>query len=62
MNKIQNATEIKRLRATLDLTQSELAKRLGVTQRTVAGWETGAKIPKVAQLALEGVARVESST
>ena len=33
--------ELKRVRARLGLTQTQLADRLGVTQNTVARWEMG---------------------
>lgn len=34
------ATEVRERRQQLGLTQSELGKRLGVSERTVARWET----------------------
>jgi len=33
--------ELKRIRASLGLTQAQFAKQVGVTQNTVARWETG---------------------
>lgn len=33
------AIEVKRIREKLGITQSELARRLGVSRRTVEGWE-----------------------
>ena len=37
---------IKALREKFDLTQSELAEKLDVTQNTVSGWETREKLPR----------------
>ena len=36
---------IKKFRQALDLTQEELAKKIGVTQAAVAMWETGEAKP-----------------
>lgn len=47
---------IKLIRKTMGITQEELAKRIGVTQGTVAQWEKGLthpafdKLPKVADV------------
>ncbi len=38
------------LRTTIGLTQGELADRLGVSRRTIAGWETGSTYPKAEHL------------
>ena len=38
---------IRRLRRTLDLSQADLAKSLGVSQSTVARWETGSCEPSI---------------
>lgn len=38
--------EIKRLRESMNLTQSELAKRLNVSQQQISQWESGKRIPK----------------
>lgn len=35
--------DVKQLRDKLGITQSELAKRLDVSKRTVEGWEQGAR-------------------
>lgn len=40
------ATEIKKLRKTLGLTQEALAARLGVNRVTLADWERGAHSPR----------------
>ena len=37
---------IRNLRRAMDITQSELAEKMGVTRSTVAKWETGANIPR----------------
>lgn len=38
--------DIERLRSLLDLTQEELAKKLGVSARTIQNWEAGRTIPQ----------------
>lgn len=37
--------DIKALRKIIDITQDELAQRLGVTQSTVSMWECGKRAP-----------------
>lgn len=37
--------ELKTIRLTWDLTQSQLAEKMGVSRRTVRGWEDGRTIP-----------------
>lgn len=37
---------IKKVRLDLDLTQSELAKRLGVNIKTLSEWELGKAVPR----------------
>ncbi len=39
MNEIKFAENLKKLRQTYNMTQTELAKILGVDQRTVSAWE-----------------------
>ena len=39
------ADRIKQLREQLGLTQSELAKRLGITRSSVNAWEQGISVP-----------------
>lgn len=41
------ADNVKRLRETKGITQAELAKRVGVTQPTIAQYEMGIKIPTI---------------
>ena len=41
---------ILRARAAADLTQAQLAARIGTSQPTVARWESGAQIPSVRSL------------
>lgn len=42
--------KIKELREARGLTQEYLAQQLGVTQGTVANWETGARTPSLTNL------------
>lgn len=42
--------KIKELREAKGLTQEHVAQQLGVTQGTVANWETGARTPTLANL------------
>lgn len=42
--------EIRRLRELNNMTQDELAKKLGVGRSTVAKWESGENMPRVKQL------------
>lgn len=37
--------EIRALRKKLDLSQKDLAKKLGVSKRTVENWEQGTRFP-----------------
>lgn len=46
-------TDIKQIRETLNLTQEELALKLGVSSRTVQNWESGGTIPKTKIRAIE---------
>lgn len=41
-----SATEVKKIRQKLGLTQEELAERLGVTQTAVSYWEDGKRRPR----------------
>ncbi len=56
-----NAKELKGIRDRLGMTQTDLAKRLKMTWRTVARWEAGAKIPETVCLALREVVRQETN-
>jgi transcriptional regulator with XRE-family HTH domain len=47
INTLKYGREIASVRAYLHITQSELAKRIGVTNITVSNWERGIKIPPV---------------
>ena len=50
--------EFRTLRGLIGLSQTKLAKELGVTLRTVARWERGEfPIPRVAELALRNLFR-----
>jgi DNA-binding XRE family transcriptional regulator len=51
-----NATELKRKRERLDLTQEQLAKKVGVSRHTVLNWEKEiVQIPRPVQIALETI-------
>jgi len=50
-NTYRCADKIKILREQLGLTQSELAKKLGLTRASVNGWEMGLSIPATSTLA-----------
>lgn len=41
------AENVKRLREEMSLTQAELARRVGVTQPTIAQYEMGIKVPTI---------------
>ena len=45
MDKSMTADEIRALRKRLDLTQAELAGRIGLTREAVTQWETGRARP-----------------
>ena len=45
-NEINIGEYLKKLRLKNDLTQTEIAKRLGVSERTVQNWESGTTIPE----------------
>lgn len=50
--------DVRTLRKSLDLSQAELAARLGVTQSTVSRWETGElPLSKRDLLALDSLAK-----
>ena len=40
------ADSVQRLRAYLDVSQAELAARVGTRQQTISEWETGARVPR----------------
>lgn len=41
---------IKELRLAQNMSQSELASLIGVSQQAVASWESGRKFPRISQL------------
>lgn len=43
-------TKLKVLRAEHNLTQAELASKLGVTQKVISSWETGNATPRPAMM------------
>ncbi len=51
MKEIMFSKNLKELRKSRSMTQTELAKLVGVDQRTVSGWETGVSEPSYAILA-----------
>lgn len=53
---MRTATKIKSWRKHKGLTQSELAKKIGVTQQTIASYESGAIKPPLAKITLLGAA------
>ena len=50
MNQDKISTTIKKIRKDNNLTQAELADKLGVTYQAVSKWETGKNIPDIAIL------------
>lgn len=52
--------DIRLTRKRLGLTQEELAKRLGVSTRTVQNWENGGAIPSTTTAKLEAMMAEES--
>lgn len=50
MNEFSIGTRIAELRSKMGMTQLELAEKLGVTDRAVSKWETGASYPDIALL------------
>ena len=53
------ALDIVNLRKKFNITQSELAKLLGVSRRTIVNWESGGVIPIMWQTKLSEVAQKE---
>lgn len=47
---MQKHTRLKVLRAEHGLTQTDLAKALGVTQKVISSWETGRSNPRPAMM------------
>jgi len=52
MNELRVGTRIAELRSINNITQLELAEKLGVTDRAVSKWETGGGYPDIALLPL----------
>ena len=50
----QAVMDVKALRLAAELTQEDLAERMGVSQSTVAQWESGRRTPNDAYMALLG--------
>lgn len=50
-----NEIDIKTIRTELGMTQSEFAKRLGISTRTVQNWESGGAIPESKHEILRGM-------
>lgn len=57
---IPTASEIKAIRKRLGLSQSEAARRVGVSWRTWARWEAGSKIPPIAIFAFDALEHVKA--
>ncbi|MBR3514947.1 MAG: helix-turn-helix transcriptional regulator, partial [Lachnospiraceae bacterium] len=47
MDQIKIGTFLKTLRKEKNLTQEQLAEKLGVSNRTVSRWETGTNMPDI---------------
>lgn len=50
MNELKIGTRIAKLRSMKNITQLELAEKLGVTDRAVSKWETGGSYPDICLL------------
>ena len=50
MNTYVTGATIRRLRESRNLTQAELAERIGVSSKTVSKWETGKGLPDISRL------------
>ena len=50
MNSYVTGATIKQLRESRNLTQAELAQKLGVSSKTVSKWETGKGLPDISLL------------
>ena len=50
MNAYVTGSTIKELREAKNLTQAELARRIGVSSKTVSKWETGKGLPDISLL------------
>ena len=54
-----NSESIKELRKSLDLSQSEFSKKLGIREQTVSEWETGVYSPRGGSITLLDIAAKE---
>ena len=61
MTKKSLSRQIAILRQDYGITQAELASRMGVSVRTVSGWETGDRPPKYGERLLEEMKQVLGS-
>ncbi len=50
---MSDAAKVRAVRERLDLTQEELAERMGVSSRTIKNYEAGHTMPKPALMALK---------
>ena len=50
MNTYVTGITIRQLRESRDLTQAELAEKIGVSSKTVSKWETGKGLPDISLL------------
>ena len=55
MNAYVTGMTIKQLREQQDLTQAELADRVGVSSKTISKWETAKGLPDIALLQGKGI-------
>lgn len=50
MNQIQNGNFIAEVRKQQNMTQRELAEKIGVSDKTISKWETGKSMPELGYL------------
>jgi DNA-binding transcriptional regulator YiaG len=59
---IVSGREFRKLRQSVEYSQADVAKEIGVTVRSITRWETGQfRIPKIAELALRFVVQQSTS-
>jgi DNA-binding transcriptional regulator YiaG len=61
MGKIMTAADIETFRKTLNLSQAELADKLGVSQASVSQWESGKKRPRRTVLLMLEMLRTQAA-